>query len=262
MDQMNIFDLCYPMVKIDKPIRLIELFAGYGSQAMALERMGVQFEHYRCVEVDRYAIASYNAIHGTDFEPMDIKKLSASELGIVDTDKYCYIVTYSFPCTDISLAGGMEGMEKNSGTRSGLLWEVERLLNELDELPMVLVMENVTQVHSERNIKSFEAWMKFLQDKGYSNFYQDLNAKDYGVAQNRDRTIMVSVLGQVNYKFPIPIDLRLVADDYLEEEVDEKYYLTSEKATDLIEKLLDNGKVEDYTADERTNERTNEQTDS
>lgn len=105
MDQMNIFDLCYPMVKIDKPIRLIELFAGYGSQAMALERMGVQFEHYRCVEVDRYAIASYNAIHGTYFEPMDIKKLSASDLGIVDTDKYCYIVTYSFPCTDISLAG-------------------------------------------------------------------------------------------------------------------------------------------------------------
>lgn len=97
MDQMNIFDLCYPMVKIDKPIRLIELFAGYGSQAMALERMGVQFEHYRAVEVDRYAIASYNAIHGTDFEPMDIKDMRGGDLGITDTDKYCYVLTYSFP---------------------------------------------------------------------------------------------------------------------------------------------------------------------
>ena len=97
MDQMNIFDLCYPMVKIDKPIRLIELFAGYGSQAMALERMGVQFEHYRAVEVDRYAIASYNAIHGTNFKPMDIKAMRGGDLGITDTDKYCYVLTYSFP---------------------------------------------------------------------------------------------------------------------------------------------------------------------
>ena len=90
----------------------------------------------------------------------------------------------------------MQGMSKGSGTRSGLLWEVERLLNETIELPQVLVMENVPQVHSEDNMKDFRAWIDFLESKGYTNYYQDLNAKNYGVAQNRERCFMVSILGE------------------------------------------------------------------
>lgn len=97
MEQQSIFDYLRKPFSIDKPIKLIELFAGYGSQAMALKRLGANFEHYRAVEIDKYAMASYNAVHGTDFEPTDVKAMKGGDLGITDKDKYNYVLTYSFP---------------------------------------------------------------------------------------------------------------------------------------------------------------------
>lgn len=243
MDQLSIFDILYDDFKITKKIRLIELFAGVGSQAMALRELGADFEHYRVVEFDKYAVASYNAIHGTNFSTMDVTKISGSDLGIVDTDKFTYLLTYSFPCQDLSVAGKQRGMAKGSGTRSGLLWEVERLLNEVENLPQVLLMENVPQVHGEANMPHFIDWIDFLKSKGYSSYWQDLNAKNYGVAQNRDRCFMVSILGDWNYKFPQPIPLTKTMKDYLEDEVDEKYYINNEKAHKLIGKLIEDGMI-------------------
>ena len=259
MGQITIFDFIRKPLKIDKPIRLIELFAGYGSQAMALENLGADFEHYRAVEFDKYAIASYNAVHGTDFPVMDVTEISGKDLGITETDKYCYILTYSFPCTSLSVAGKMLGMEEGSGTSSSLLWEVKRLLEETENLPQILLMENVPRVHSEDNMPHFRKWLDFLESKGYSNYIEDLNAKDYGVAQNRYRTFCVSILGEYNYEFPEKVNLRYVMKDYLEENVDEKYYINSAKAQELIQKLLDNGTLgNDDLTNERTNERTND----
>lgn len=240
-EQMDLFSLGKNEYKIIKPIRLIELFGGVGSQSMALKRLGVNFEHYRLVEFDRFAIASYNAIHNTNFTPTDIRNLKGEDLGIVSTTDYCYILTYSFPCQDLSVAGKQAGMSKGSGTRSGLLWEVERLLNEVENLPQVLVMENVTQVHGAKNLADFQKWVSFLDSKGYSNYWQDLNAKDYGVAQNRNRCFMVSILGDYSYKFPKPIPLTRTMRDYLEDSVDEKYYINSEKADRLIKQLIESG---------------------
>lgn len=226
MEQMNVFAGSKPF-KVDKPIRLIELFAGIGAQAKALERMGVPFEHYRICEFDKYAVASYNAVHETDFATSDITQITADDLGIVNTDTYCYIMTYSFPCQDLSIAGKQKGMEKGSNTRSGLLWEVERLLDECTELPQVLLMENVTQVHGKKNADSFRQWCDKLESLGYKNYWQDLNSKDFGVPQNRNRTFMASLLGNYTYEFPegFPLEIRL--KDVLEDEVDEKYYLSS-----------------------------------
>lgn len=140
-------------------------------------------------------------------------------------------MTYSFPCQDLSLAGKRQLMGKGSGTRSGLLWEVERILLELkdrDELPQVLLMENVTQVHGTANWEDFNAWKKSLQEMGYCNFWQDLIATDYGIPQTRDRTFMVSILGDYNYEFPKPIKLEKSLKDLLEDEKDvpEKFYLS------------------------------------
>ena len=215
-----------PRFKIDKPIRLIELFAGIGSQAAALRNLGANFTHYRVVEWDKYAIASYNAVHGTNFETSNIQKIHARDLGITETDKYCYIMTYSFPCQDLSLAGNQKGMTKGSGTRSGLLWEVERLLDECEELPQVLLMENVPQVIGKKNIKDFQSWRSKLESLGYSNYVQLLNSKDYGIPQNRNRCFMVSILGQYHYTFPKKKPLKLKLKDMLEDKVDEKYYLS------------------------------------
>ncbi len=228
-EQIDLFSYSMPQFHIgNRKVRLIELFAGIGSQAKALENLGVNFETYRVVEWDRFAMASYNAIHHTDFETSDIQKIHASDLGITETDKYCYIMTYSFPCQDLSLAGNQKGMTKGSGTRSGLLWEVERILDECEELPQVLLMENVPQVIGKKNIKDFQSWRRKLESLGYSNYVQLLNAKDYGIPQNRNRCFMVSILGEYHYEFPKKQKLELKLKDMLEDNVDEKYYLSQE----------------------------------
>lgn len=245
---------------IDKPIRLIELFGGIGSQAMALRDIGADFEHYRLVEFDKYACASYNAIHGTSFEPTDIRNVHGGDLGIVDKDDWCYLLTYSFPCTDLSVAGKMKGMSKadwesGKSTRSGLLWEVERILKELPKecLPDILLMENVPQVHAEKNLADFESWQSFLRGRGYQNFCADLNARDYGIPQNRNRCFMVSILSDeyVDFEFPSAIELETVMKDFLEDSVDEKYYINNDKSKELIEKLIADGVLCDEKKDSR-----------
>ena len=233
MTQISLFDGTQPL-KITKPIRLIELFAGIGAQAKALENLGVDFEIYRVCEFDKYAIKSHNAIHGTNFETSDIRELQGDDLGIVDTDKYEYIMTYSFPCQDLSLAGNQKGMTKGTGTRSSLLWEVERLLNETAELPQILLMENVPQVIGEKNIKDFAKWLDALEKMGYCNYWQVMNAKDYGIPQNRARCFMVSVLGDYYYEFPKPMKLEKRLKDLLENDVAEKYYLSDEQVRAIM----------------------------
>ncbi len=233
----------HPM-RIDKPIRLIETFAGIGSQAMALRDLGVEFTHHRVIEFDQKAMASYNAIHGTNFEPSDIQTVKGEDLGITEKEKFCYILTYSFPCQDLSLAGRMKGMEKGSNTRSGLLWEVERILTECKEyngnLPDLLLMENVSQVHGKGNLEHFGQWLKFLESLGYQNLWFDLNAKEIGIPQNRKRCFCVSWLDKdATFTPPETIPLDAIMADYLETEVEEKYYINSERAQKLIDKLVD-----------------------
>lgn len=254
-----------------KELRLIELFAGYGSQLMALKRLGTVKRSYRISEWEVNAVRSYNAVHCMDREdhskgmtyddvvtaldglgisndgktPMSIEKIRkkgeewcrrtysdfiathnvgsitnihASDLDIVDTNKYDYLLTYSFPCQDLSLAGKQKGMKK--GTRSGLLWEVERLLDECEELPKYLLMENVPQVHSKRNIDDFKRWCAKLQSLGYTSYWEDLCAKDYGIPQNRTRCFMVSILGNRNYHFPKPFRLERTLKDFLEDDAE------------------------------------------
>ena len=147
-------------------------------------------------------------------------------------------------------------MSKGSGTRSGLLWEVERILTEIrdsnGELPQILFMENVPQVHGKKNIDDFKKWLEFLESLGYTNYCQDLNAKNYGVAQNRNRCFMFSFLGNYSYNFPKPIPLKKKLKDYLEDNVDEKYYINNEKADKLIKQLIDNGTLPQHNLDRQT----------
>lgn len=225
--------------KITKPVRLIELFAGIGSQAKALELLGVDFEHWKVCEFDDYAMKSYNTVHNTNFKTTDIQNLTASDLEIKDRDKYEYILTYSYPCTDISIAGKREGMERNSGTRSSLLWEVERLLKECgDNKPQILLMENVRECHNGKNAPLFFEWTSFLRSIGYKNFYTDMDAKNYGIPQTRKRCFMISILDEnAYYEFPQACGLSYSVKEFLEDKVDEKYYIKEETALPLIKKM-------------------------
>ena len=154
-------------------------------------------------------------------------------------------------------------MPKGGGTRSGLLWEVERILTEIrdsnGELPQILFMENVPQVHGKKNMADFQKWLDFLECLGYTNYWQDLNAKNYGVAQNRNRCFMFSFLGDYSYDFPEPIPLEKRLKDYLEDNVDEKYYINNEKAQKLIQTLIDNGTLPDTIPKSRAEQSRAEQ---
>ena len=162
---------------------------------------------------------------------VNIQQVKGEDLEIVDTDKYDYILTYSFPCQDLSLAGKGKGMSDTS-TRSGMLWEVERILSEcyeLGTLPQILLMENVPQVHGSDNVEDFNKWQLRLEELGYKNYWQDLIATDYGIPQTRNRCFMISILGNYSYTFPKPIPLKLKLKDMLEDNVDEKFYLSDKQ---------------------------------
>lgn len=168
----------------------------------------------------------YNNIKATH-NLVNIQQVRANRLEIVDRDKYCYLMTYSFPCQDLSKAGKGKGMAKDSGTRSGMLWEVERILDECNgNLPQILLMENVPDVIGSKNIQHFAKWLEKLESLGYKCYWRVLNAKDYGVPQNRERCFMISLLGDYYYEFPQPIKLENRLKDLLEDNVDEKYYLS------------------------------------
>ena len=285
--QMNLWEFIYPMKRITKPIRLIELFAGIGSQFKALKVLTQNVESYKICEWAYNSYCSYNAIHIKDYkdysngltkeqlikkvkgtslnynEPLTDKQLASKplewlknaynnivathnlvnimeingkDLEIVDTDKYEYIMTYSFPCQDLSLAGKRLGMgvsQSKGGTRSGLLWEVERILDELENKPQILLMENVPEVIGEKNIEDFHKWENKLEELGYKNYVEILNAKDYGIPQNRKRCFMVSVLGEYAYNFAEKQKLHLKLKDMLEEQVDEKYYLSKKQINQI-----------------------------
>lgn len=191
-----------------KTIRVFEAFAGYGSQSMALKRLQrdfpdkVEFEFVGISEIDAYAISAYNAVHGDTPNFGDISKVDWSQVPDFD----CF--TYSFPCQDISTAGKQKGFVEGSGSRSSLLWECRRAIE--SKRPKFLLMENVKALVQKKFMPEFQRWIDTLAELGYSNYWKVLNAKDYGVAQNRERVFMVSILGEhETYNFPTPMILKL-----------------------------------------------------
>lgn len=199
-------------------MRILELFAGYGSQALALENLGIDFTS-DISEIDKYAIRAYNQLHGETHNWGDITKIDETKLPYYD------LITYSSPCQDFSVAGLQKGGDLGSGTRSSLLWECERIIRAVK--PKYLLMENVKNLVGKKHKHNFIRWLRVLEMMGYQNFWKVLNAKDYGVPQNRERVFVVSILGCGQYLFPNPIKLEKRLKDILEPKVKEKYYLNN-----------------------------------
>ena len=233
----EIFDMLFPKVCFNgKKVRLIELFGGIGSQLKAYEVLERNYpdkvivEHYRLIEIDKYCVCSYNAIHNTNYKIKDITKIGANDLGIENTDEYIYVMTYSFPCQDISTAGLMKGFEEGSGTRSSLLWEVIRLLKTLNKenRPQILIMENVAAIENSKNMNGFKKLQNELKKLGYRNFVEQLNLKEYGIPQNRLRCFMISTKNNLEYYFPKKITPKHYMQEFLQDAktIPDRYYLS------------------------------------
>ena len=201
-------------------LKILELFGGIGACSKALERLGIEYEIADYVEIDKYAVKSFNAMHHTNFEPQDICKW--------DKDIKVDLVMHGSPCQDFSLAGLQAGGDEGSGTRSSLMYETIRIVDKLK--PKYVIWENVKNLLSKKHKHNFDAYLKTMEQLGYTNYYQVLNAKDYGIPQNRERVFTISIRNDLNqtFVFPPKQELKLKLKDMLEDEVDEKYYLSDE----------------------------------
>jgi DNA (cytosine-5)-methyltransferase 1 len=195
------------------------LFGGIGACSSALTRLGIDYEIADYVEIDKYAVASYNAIHGTSFEPQDICEWNKD----IDVD----LIMHGSPCQDFSVAGKGAGGDEGSGTRSSLMYETIRIVEKLK--PKYVIWENVKNLLSKKHIHNFKNYINTMEQLGYNSYYQVLNAKDYGIPQNRERVFTISIRQDIDngaFHFPKPFELKLKLKDMLEENVDEKYYLS------------------------------------
>lgn len=218
------------------PLRVLELFGGIGACTQALKRLGVDFEVVDYVEIDKYACKSYNAINGTNYEPQDVCEW--------DKDIEADFIMHGSPCQDFSVAGKGAGGDEGSGTRSSLMWETVRIVAKLN--PKYVCWENVKNVTGKKNRPNFDKYLNQLEELGYNNYWKIMNAKDYGVAQNRERVFVISIRKDIDdgtFEFPEPFELEYVMDDYLDSEVDEKYYINTEKAQQLIDDLIVRGEI-------------------
>lgn len=208
----------------EHPLRVFEAFAGYGSQHLALNEIKKQipdfdFKVVGVSEIDKFAIQAYGAVHGDCPNYGDISQINWDD--VPDFDFF----TYSSPCQDFSNAGLQKGGEEGSGTRSSLLWECRRAIEA--KRPKYLMLENVKALVGKKFLPLFHKWIETLEDYGYTNYYAVLNAKDYGIPQNRERVFCISIHGDHDiFHFPASIPLELRLKDILEEEVDDKYVLS------------------------------------
>ena len=207
-NQTTIFDF------ISTKLKVLELFGGIGACTAVLKRLGIDFEVADYVEIDKYAVASYNAINKTNFEPQDITKW--------DKDIEVDLIMSGSPCQDFSLAGLGKGGDKGSGTRSSLMYENIRIIEKLK--PKYVIWENVKNLLSKKHIHNFNAYLEAMEELGYYSYYQVLNAKDYGIPQNRERVFTISIRKDINklFTFPPKQELKLKLKDLLEDEVDKK----------------------------------------
>ena len=213
-------------------MKVLSLFSGIGAFELALKRIGIDVELVGFSEIDKFAIKSYCAVHGVD-ESLNLGDVSK----IYDYDKLVEVdlITHGSPCQDFSVAGLQAGGDKGTGTRSSLMWETVRIIENVK--PKYVIWENVKNLLSKSHRHNFDSYIQVMNDLGYNSYYKVLNAKDYGIPQNRERVFTISIRKDIdkgNFKFPEKQELKLRLKDMLEDEVEEKYYLSDKFIEGLI----------------------------
>lgn len=214
--------------------KYLSLFSGVGSPEQALKNLGIEFELFGFSEIDKYAIKSYCAIHKVDesLNLGDISKIDIESLPL-DID----LITHGSPCQDFSVAGKERGGDIGTGTRSSLMWNTVAICEHCK--PKYIIWENVKNVLSKKHRHNFDRYINEMDRIGYNNFYQILNAKNYGVPQNRERIFVISIRKDLEkeFEFSKGFDNGIKLKDVLEEEVEEKYYINTEKTEKLIQEF-------------------------
>ena len=220
-------------------LKYLSLFSGIGAPEKALKNLGIEYELIGFSEIDKYAIKSYCAIHNVS-EELNLGDITKIDIGSLPKD--IDFITHGSPCTDISLAGKEAGADKGSGTRSSLMWNSVEIFKHCK--PKIILWENVKNLLSKKHKHNFDAYIEDLNNLGYTSYYKVLNAKDYGIPQNRERVFTISIRNDINkeFKFPEPFDNGIRLKDLLEKEVDEKYYINTEKAEKLIQEFKSTNK--------------------
>ena len=213
-------------------LKVLSLFSGIGAFERACCRIGLDWELVNYCEIDRWASLSYSMVNQCDesLNLRDVRTVTAETV----RDQHVDLITYGFPCQDISIAGKQQGFINDSGesTRSGLFFEALRIIKELR--PRYAIAENVKALTSTKFKNEFATVLSSLEEAGYNNYWRVLNAKDYGIPQNRERVFIVSIrrdADEGDFQFPEKEPLMLRLRDMLEpaESVDEKYYLSTER---------------------------------
>lgn len=217
-------------------IKLLSLFSGIGAFEKALTKLGVDYELTNYCEIDKYASKSYSVIHDVSEELnlWDITKIDRSKL------KYADLISYGFPCQDVSQAGHKKGLfnEDGSFTRSGLFFSALDVIDAVK--PKIAIAENVRSLLNKHFHSYFEKIIHSLDSIGYNNYYAILNAKDYGIPQQRARVFIVSIRKDIdkgNFEFPKPIPLQLKFIDML---FSTDVELIGEKALNTMLKYMPN----------------------
>ena len=220
-------------------MKYLSLFSGIGSPEQALKNLGIKFELVGFSEIDKFAIKSYCKVHDVDesLNLGDITKIDIESLPL-DID----LITHGSPCQDFSVAGKGKGADKGTGTRSSLMWNTVAICEHCK--PKYVIWENVKNVLSKKHRHNFDKYLDEMDRIGYNNFSQVLNAKDFGVPQNRERIFVVSIRKDLEqeFEFPIGFDNGIRLKDILEDEVEEKYYINTEKAEKLISEYKEDNK--------------------
>lgn len=244
-------------------LNVLELFGGIGACTKALKKLGILFKIVDYVEIDKYAVKSYNAINGTNFEPQDITTWDKN----IKVD----LIMHGSPCQDFSIIGSQHGGDEGSGTRSSLMYETIRIVSKLK--PKYVVWENVKNLLSKKHKHNFEAYIETMNQLGYKSYYQVLNAKDYGIPQNRQRVFTISILDDSKFEFPshincnqlinfldkdVPLDY-YVNDHFIEQIKNTKFKIDNyvEETNKLINGEFKHFKIMDYRYDEGLRVRLN-----
>lgn len=214
-----------------KKIRYLSLFTGIGSPESGLEVLNIPFELIGFSEIDKFAIKSYCAVHGVD-EKLNLGDITKIEIEKLPKD--IDLITHGSPCQDFSVAGKGKGADEGTGTRSSLMWNTVAICEHCR--PKYVIWENVKNVLSKKHKHNFDKYIDEMERLGYKNYYKVLNAKNYGIPQNRERIFCISIRGDLNkeFEFPKGFNNGLVLKDFLETEVDEKFYISNEKVNRLL----------------------------